>query len=211
MNKKAFFIAVASSTVIIIMVLTINILTSWDTHPWFVYPAYAVLWWPLACIAKKSPKLFSIIGGLGTALFLWLINRLTSPETVWAVYAFFPFAWWPIATFLPKQKTLMPTLAALCCYYGIINILVEPSHPWVIYIIFPAIIVAACVNLAKKKQYLIMSIAGSVFAIIFFITINIVTSAYTFWAIYPSLGVLFWPLSVYFFGKLSLSNNSKDG
>jgi hypothetical protein len=105
----------------------------------------------------------------------------------------------------------MPTLAALCCYYGTLNILVKPSHPWVIYIVFPAIIVAACVNLAKKKQYLTMSIVGSLFAIIFFITINIVTSSYTFWAIYPSLGVLFWPLSVYFFGKLSSSNNRKDG
>jgi len=207
LNKKAFFIAVVSSDVLIMMVLTINILTSWGTHPWFIYPAYAVLWWPLAFIAKKSPKLFSIIGGLGTALFLLLINRLTSPDTIWAMYAVFPFIWWPIAAFLPKQMTLMLTLAALCCYYGMLNILVEPSQLWVIYIVFPAIIVAVCVHFAKKKQYLSMSIAGSLIAIIFFITINIVTSSYTFWAIYPSIGVLFWPLSVYFFGKLSLSNN----
>ena len=202
MNKKAFFVSVVSSSVLIMMLLTINILTSWDTNPWFIYPTYAVLWWPLAFIAKKSQKLFSIIGGLGSALFLLLINSLTSPDTFWAIYAVFPFIWWPIAAFLPKQKTLMLTLGALCCYYGVLNILVEPSRPWVIYILFPAIIIAACAHFAKKKQYLAMSLAGSLFAIIFFITINIITSSYTFWAFYPSLGVLFWPLSVYFFSKL---------
>lgn len=206
MNKRSFFIAVVSSAMIITTVLTINILTSWDSHPWFVYPAYAVLWWPLAYIAKKNPKLFSIIGGLGTALFLWLINSLTSPETTWAVYALFPFIWWPIATFLPKKKTLIPTLAALCCYYGILNILAAPSQPWAIYVVFPAITIAVCANLIKKHQYLTMSIAGSILTIIFFITINIVTSSYTFWAIYPSLSVLFWPFGVYFFVK-----RSKDG
>ncbi len=208
MNKKAFFIAVVSSTMIIIMVLTINILTSWDIHPWFIYPSYAILWWPLACIARKSPKLISIIGGLGTALFLWLINRLTSPNTVWAVYTYFPFTWWPIAKFLPKQKKFILTLVALCCYYGILNIFVEPSQPWAIYIVFPAIIAAVSVIFAKKKQYLTMSIAGSILAIIFFITINIVTSSYTFWAIYPSLGVLICLLGVFSFSKFRISNNS---
>lgn len=38
------------AALIIGLLFFINYTTSWHVHPWFVYPTFGVLWWPLATI-----------------------------------------------------------------------------------------------------------------------------------------------------------------
>lgn len=44
-NRLGF--ALCGSALLIGLMFFINYTTSWD-HPWFVYPTFAILWWPLA-------------------------------------------------------------------------------------------------------------------------------------------------------------------
>ncbi len=46
-GRSAFLFSIWASVILIVMVVFINLYYSPDTI-WFVYPAFAILWWPLA-------------------------------------------------------------------------------------------------------------------------------------------------------------------
>ena len=69
--------------------------------PWAIFPAYALLWWPLAIAfaKRKRPLLFSVTGTLLSAALFIAVNAVSSPDTVWAVYPIFAILWWPLSTY----------------------------------------------------------------------------------------------------------------
>ncbi|GIN84320.1 hypothetical protein J6TS2_07060 [Heyndrickxia sporothermodurans] len=84
-------------------------------------------------------------------------------------------------------------------YYSILNILLSPQYPWVIYPAFVVLWWPLSIFYAKKREYFKFSISSSALIIIFFITVNIVSSPHTIWAVYPIFAVLWWPLSMYYY------------
>lgn len=85
-----------------ILYYTILNITVFPGFPWAIFPAYALLWWPLAIVSfaqRKRLMLFSVAGTLLSAAFFIAVNAVSSPETIWAVYPIFALLWWPLAIY----------------------------------------------------------------------------------------------------------------
>lgn len=72
---------------------------------WFVYPTFAVIWWPLALFfqwyrhKKEVPVgfAFSVCGFLLITGLMMFVNLYYTRETIWFVYPVFAVIWWPLA------------------------------------------------------------------------------------------------------------------
>ncbi|WP_249310611.1 hypothetical protein [Bacillus sp. FJAT-49736] len=70
-------------------------------YPWAIYPAFVVIWWPLAIYHTKQKKFFqfSIYSSLLISIFFIIVNIVSSPQEVWAVYPIFTVLWWPLSMY----------------------------------------------------------------------------------------------------------------
>ena len=72
---------------------------------WFVYPTFAVVWWPLVLFfqwfrnKKDVPAgfAFSICAFVLISGLILFMNLYYTPETIWFVYPVFLLIWWPLA------------------------------------------------------------------------------------------------------------------
>lgn len=79
---------------------------------WFVYPAFAVIWWPMALFFqwfrnKKDTHIgfpFSVCGFLLITGLMLFINLYYTPEIIWFVYPIFAVIWWPLAMFFHQLR-----------------------------------------------------------------------------------------------------------
>ena len=202
-RRYAFGFAVAGALLTILFLALVNVLTSRD-YLWFVYPSFAVLWWPAAVIcAHRHPKVFSVVGAFMTLLFLAGINLMFSPSVLWVLYAAFPVACWPVLLFLGKRAGRPAAAFAVsllaAAYYVLLNVFYSPGFPWAVCPIYAVMWWPIAVLFAKNKKPMALSAAGSVWSILFFIILNAVTTPWTIWAVYPVFGILWWPLSVFCF------------
>ncbi|MDQ0207262.1 hypothetical protein [Alkalicoccobacillus murimartini] len=67
--------------------------------PWFIFPAFVILWWPMSVTFAKRPMLYSVFGALLVTLFFWNVNTLITPDVIWAVYPIFTVLWWPLTIY----------------------------------------------------------------------------------------------------------------
>ncbi len=80
---------------------------------WFVYPVFAVLWWPIVQFFRwrhfkynKSFGLpFSISSYLLVMALLIFTNYYFSPNTIWFVYPAFGLLWWPLAMIFNHMRS----------------------------------------------------------------------------------------------------------
>ncbi|MCM3626793.1 hypothetical protein M3194_05395 [Paenibacillus glycanilyticus] len=205
MDRQQVGFAAVGSLMSILFFMIVNYLTS-PSEIWFIYPAFVLLFWPLslASVRKGYYKLYSILGGLLVIVFLLTINYMQFPEYPWFFYAVFPVLWWPIVTYSgSKAKTLTFAVIAsvsTIAYYSILNAAMSSGYPWAIYPAFVVLWWPLALYYARKKEYYRFSISASVLAAVFFIIVNAVSSPDTIWAIYPVFAILWWPLSMYYFG-----------
>lgn len=204
MNKFNTGFALAGSIMSIIFFILVNYLTS-PQHVWFIYPALALLLWPIGvyCSKNKKQKLFSILSSTLIILFLIAENMIDSPDYPWSLYAIYPIIWWPIIISLGKKGGTM-TVAwigslSIILYYSILNVTLAPGYLWMIYPAFVVLWWPLSLYHARKKSYFEFSIQASFLIILFFTIVNIISSPNTIWAVYPIFAVLWWPLSMYYF------------
>ncbi len=207
MNKYQLGWISVGSLIGILLLFIINDLTTPD-YLWFLYPAFFLILWPLSLyfIMKKKYKLYAYFCTTLLILYMLIENILNSPEHPWILYAAYPLIWWPITVSLGKQsKTLtyawIVSITTIL-YYAILNLFLSPVHPWVIYPTYVILWWPLILYYARQKNYFGLSIVGSLFTILFFSTMNLVTTPHTLWAIYPIFIILWWPLSVYYFHVL---------
>lgn len=204
MNKGTLGFSLIGSAMTIVFLGIVNMLTSPDTI-WFLIPSFFLLLWPAALIFafKRRYDLFSLFGSALLIAFLMTINYMYSPETPWFLYAIYPVIWWPIATFAGKRAATFSfaVIASLCTiiYYSVWNILLSPQYPWAIFPAYAILWWPLSLYFAQRKQFFWMSVAASFMTIIFFVTVNVVSSPGIIWAVYPIFGLLWWPLSMYYF------------
>ncbi|MEK3889137.1 hypothetical protein [Bacillus sp. FSL K6-3431] len=202
MDRHKIGFAIVASLISIIFIMIVNYLTS-PNYMWFIYPVFALLFWPgsIIFIAKKKYKLQSIFGSVVIITFLIITNYLHSPDYLWFHYAIFPIIWWPVSAFYgEKAKTLSFALIgsmSTILYYSLLNVIMSHQHPWAIYPAFIVLWWPLALYYARKKDYFGLSVSGSLLTILFFITVNAVSSPSTIWAIYPAFIVLWWPLALY--------------
>lgn len=92
--------AMIGSICTILYYLILNMLFS-PQYLWVIYPAFAVLWWPLSLYhaKRKTYFKFSIHASLFISIFFISVNTISSPHTIWAVYPIFCVLWWPLSTY----------------------------------------------------------------------------------------------------------------
>ncbi|SFE51037.1 hypothetical protein SAMN05216378_3369 [Paenibacillus catalpae] len=210
-DRQQVGFAAIGSLMSILFFMIVNFLTT-PSDIWFIYPAFVLLFWPLslASVRKGYYKLYSLLGSLLVIILMLTINYMQSPEYPWFVYAVFPVIWWPIVMYSgSKAKTLTFAVIAgisAILYYSILNAVMSPDYPWAIYPAFAVIWWPLALYYVRKKQYYSFSISASSLMIAFFITVNVVSSPDTIWAIYPIFAVLWWPLSMYYFQVKRIKN-----
>jgi hypothetical protein len=253
-KRSSKIFSLAGSFLIIVLLFATNYITSWD-YPWFLYPAFAVLWWPFSLFfGVKNPRLFSIIGSAVIIAFAVTVNLLTTPYQLWFYYPVLAVLWWPLSVCLARPNTmkaysLIGSVLLLACL-TIENMLNLPYYPWVLYTIFPILLWPLYVFLGRRffrllfalgiclagaayyillnilafpgfpwaifpvyallwlplssafhehKRAMSFSICGTLLSTALFIITNVITSPYTIWAVYPIFGLIWWPLTVYYF------------
>ncbi|MFD1851653.1 hypothetical protein [Oceanobacillus bengalensis] len=99
-RNKNMFVASTISMLFILYYTTLNIYLA-PTYPWAIFPAFAILWWPLCLyhIKKKTYFTFSLNAALFISLFFISVNAFFSPNAIWAVYPIFVVLWWPLSMY----------------------------------------------------------------------------------------------------------------
>lgn len=204
MKKFDIGFAAAGSVMSIIFLILVNFLTS-SQYLWFIYPAFALLFWPIGvyCARNARHKLLSILYSALIIVFLITENIIHSPNHPWALYAIFPIIWWPILVLLGKHAKTMPVAwigcVSIILYYSTLNAILSPEYPWAIYPAFAILWWPLSLYHARKKTYFEYSVQATFLIIVFFLIVNIISSPQTIWAVYPIFCVLWWPLSMYYF------------
>lgn len=204
MKKYDVGFAAAGSIMSILFFMIVNYITSTE-YLWFIYPSLALLLWPIGLYCAKHGKhtFFSIVCSGLIILFLISENVIHSPAHPWSLYTIFPILWWPILIILGKRAKTMSVAwvgsISIILYYLILNILISPGYPWAIYPAFVVLWWPLSLYHKLKKTYFTFSVHASLLIILFFVTVNAVSSPNTIWAVYPIFCVLWWPLSMYYF------------
>ncbi len=197
--------ATVMSAISIAFFVAVNIIYS-PGAVWAFYPAFGLLWWPLTLLfaQRRAWRAYSIVASLMTIVFLAVINLITSPGFLWCVFPALALLWWPLAMLFKGRHTPFGfsvagaalTIATLL----VINLMTSAAFLWSLY---PALCVLwwpAAVYFAERKSTLGISVAGSLLVIALTAAINLMTSPAFLWFVFPTFGVLWWPLSVFFHG-----------
>jgi len=190
------------SLVTIALLVMINYLTSWN-YPWFLFPSFAILWWPLATFfGFKRNKLFSIAGSIVLIAFFVLTNYITSPSEIWFYYPVFVVIWWPLSMFLAAPSTIKwySVLGSLItiAFLTLDNIIESPNCPWALLTYFPVLMWPVGVLLGKRLSKLSIAVISCVVGIICYTVLNIYVFKGFPWAIFPAYALLWWPLAIAF-------------
>jgi hypothetical protein len=197
--------SVVASLMTIVFLAAVNLITS-PGFLWCVFPALAILWWPLAMgfRGKQKPFGFSIAGAALAIGTLLTINLMTSPGFLWCVFPAFGILWWPLAVgFKGRHQPFGISLTGAVLLIGTllaINLMTSPGFLWCIFPAFAILWWPAAVFFAGRKSPLGFSVAGSLLVIGLVTVINFMTSPGFLWCVFPIFGVLWWPLSVCFHG-----------
>jgi hypothetical protein len=79
---------------------------------WFVYPVFAIAWWPMALFFqwyrnKTEERIgfaFSVCSFLLITALMLFINFYYTPHVIWFVYPVFAVLWWPLAMLFHRMR-----------------------------------------------------------------------------------------------------------
>lgn len=206
MKNKSLGFSLIGSLMIIILVVFINLLTS-PNYLWSIYPAFAILWWPLSVFfhGNKRYKAMSVVASIFISLFFLGVNLISSPNYLWFIYPVFLISWWPISMLFGKSIKVMAAFGSslIILFFLFVNYYTSPTYPWVIYPTFVVLWWPLSVFLYKKGAK-IYSLLATLLIALFFITVNLITSPGYLWFIHIVLPLLWWPLSVFLAKKKTI-------
>lgn len=206
MKSYATPFALAGAVLTSALLVVLNLLTTPDIL-WFVYPVYAVAWWPLGVYLcrRKAYFTFAAAGSILTMAFLAATNLLTSPGHLWFLYAAPPLLCLPAGVYFRGRMHMLPVALGFCAlitaYCAVVNLLLTPGHLWAIYPIYGTLWWPMSLFFAGRKAYRAFSAAGTAVTTAFLIAVNMLTSAFP-WALYACFPVFLWPAAMFFGKKL---------
>jgi hypothetical protein len=200
-HRKVF--SIAGTIVLILFFMITNYMNS-PAYIWFYYPVFAVIWWPLSVFlaGPRTAKAYSIIGALLLLAFLAGDNLLHAPFCPWVLFTVYPVLMWPVCVLLGRRASSVAA-AVLCgaagiACYAALNLIVFKGFPWVIFPAYALLWWPLATLFAKRGHLTRFALAGAALSILFFITINALTSPRVIWAIYPIYALIWWPLAILF-------------
>jgi hypothetical protein len=198
-------LSLIDSFLTITLLVLINYLTSWY-YPWFLFPSFAILWWPLAMFfGTGHGKTFSIIGSVVIIASLLITNYITSPSVIWFYYLAFAVIWWPLSVLLAGPRTIKAYSVVgaliLAAFFTLENLLKSPFCPWALLTYFPVLMWPVGILLGKRLGKLYIAMFGSLVGILYYTILNITVFPGFPWAIFPAYALLWWPLTIVSFAK----------
>ena len=194
------------SLLIVSFFFVVNYTTSWG-HPWFIYPTFAVLWWPLSMYfaSNRKFKAFSVAGSVLATVFFFLVNYITSWGYPWFIYPTFAIWWWPMSMYIAgaKRYKLFSVTASLylIAFFLTVNLVSSPKTVWFIYPAFVALWWPMSQIICGAKKYKLYSVVASLYFIGFLALVNYITSPGYIWFYYPAYAVAWWPISMFLLKK----------
>ncbi|PTM54744.1 hypothetical protein [Desmospora activa] len=136
-KQHALFVCI----LLIVFLITINTIY-FPVHPWFLYAAFPITWWPISlfCGSKAKTLAFAFFGSMSIILYYSILNAALSPQYPWAIYPTFAVLWWPLALYYARQKnhfgfSVVGSLLTIL-FFIIVNAVSSPQTIWAIYPIF---------------------------------------------------------------------------
>lgn len=199
-RKYQIGFSISGSIMTIIFLALVNYITS-PHYPWFIYPAFAALWWPLlTCFSglRRAMKALSATGSVLIILFAAAVNYVFSPGYIWFFYPAFAILWWPLSIFLARVSGKAFACVGslyLIAFLCLENYLDCPQVPWVLYTVLPILWWPAALFLKGKMLKTSVAVIGSAVTIAYYTVLNILLSPAFPWAVFPAFAMLWWPLS----------------
>jgi len=209
MKKYTVLFALAGAGMSAAFFLLVNLLTS-PGYLWFVYPVFAVLWWPLSVyfVRKKAYTAFSAAAAAYLIAFFILLNFMHFGGYIWFYYPAFALLWWPLSMLLAKRDTIklyaivMSTLTIL--FLLLINLLHFGGYLWFYYPVYAILWWPLSMLLARRKTIKLYAIVMSALTLVFLLVINLLNSPGVLWFQYVIFYLLWWP-AVMLLGKRAKS------
>lgn len=202
-HMKAF--SLIGSLLTIVLLALINYLTS-GSYPWFLFPSFAILWWPFAMFfGMGRGKTFSIIGSAVIIAFVLVTNYVTSPSVTWFQYPAFAVIWWPLSMLFERPRTTkaysVVGALALAAFLTLDNRLRTPLCPWALLTYFPVLMWPVGVLFGRRLGKLSVAVFGSFAGILYYAMLNATVFPGFPWAIFPAYALLWWPLAIASFAQ----------
>ncbi len=202
----SFKFSVMASALVIAYYGALNLFLE-PQSPWVIFVAFAVLWWPLSVYFYGrycSHKYAAVMSALSIVFFA-AVNAIYSPGVLWAHYPSFAVLWWPVTLYFARNKrwlaySAIATLLSIA-FFALVNLTTSAGYPWSVFPSLGMLWWPLAAGFAGKRKPFAFSVAGAALGIATLITINLITSSGFLWGLFPSLGVLWWPLAVGFSGK----------
>lgn len=197
MKNKKYLIAYIASFFILVFLFFINYTTSW-VHPWIIYPAFAILWWPLTITFSGNKTAFSVAGSVWISIFALGVNLITSPGYLWCIFPIFAVWWWPLSLILCRAKKfrLYSIIASIYVtgFFYLVNHISSPDIIWFIYPTYAIVWWPLSMYFAKKSTIKLYSIFASIITLVFLALINyFITPGYV-WVQQTIFYFLWWPV-----------------
>lgn len=195
-------LSLVGSLISIALFFSVNYLTSWN-YPWFLFPSFAILWWPFAVFwGPRHYKAFSIIGCMAMIAFFVVTNLITSPSVIWFHSPSFAVIWWPLSVFFAGHKTnkAYSVIGSLCiiAFLTLENIMLSSDYPWALLTYFPVLMWPVAMFLGKRLGRLSITLISCFIGITYYALLNILIFKGFPWAIFPAYALLWWPLAIAF-------------
>ncbi|MFD1450212.1 hypothetical protein [Oceanobacillus sojae] len=212
--KQEIVFATIGSIMTIVFLMIVNLLTS-PEHLWFLYPSHILVLWPVSLyfLSEKQYKFGVLFVGLVIILFLSLNNYFNSPGHPWVLYAVYSIILLVVLTFLGKSSiklsvAIIGSLAAIL-YYSFLNYYLSPGYPWAVYLAYAVLWWPTLLYFISSKRYFGLSIFGTFLTVVFLIVVSAVSTPNVIWEVYPIFLILWWPLSMYFYGSNKRNSRNK--
>ncbi len=158
--KKYKALSLVSAVMLVFFLGIINYVTS-PVHPWFLYPAYPILWCPILMYAGRWRKKisFAIVSSGSLIAYSVVLNVILSPGYPWFIYTTFVLLWWPIIQYFVTTKKFMAFSIVgsilVSVFFIIVNWISTPHVIWAIYPIFVVLwwpLVVYCFGYLRRKN-----------------------------------------------------------
>jgi len=195
-------LSLIGSALTIIMLFFINYLTSWG-YPWFIFPSFALLWWPIGMyFGTAHAKTLSIAGSAALIVTLTAINLIVSPAHIWFYIPAFAIVWWPLSVMLARPGAIAGYSAVgaaiIIAFLTLTNFLESPSVIWAPLAYFPALMWPAATLLKRRMGGIGVAACGCLAGIAYYTVLNILMLPGFPWAVFPAYALFWWPLAAAF-------------
>lgn len=202
---KAFSIIGAALT--IAFLIASNLVET--AYPWALYACYPVVWWPVAmCFGKRLGGFkFSLVCSVCTLAWYGALNILLAPAVPWVMFVAYGLLWWLLSvTFYGRRRphiyaAIMSAISI--AFFIAVNAIFSPGAIWAVYPVFAVLWWPMTLLFARRKAWRGYSLAATALTVIFLFAVNLITSPLYPWSVFPSLGIIWWPLCMCFKGKHS--------